>query len=282
MIGKNSSKVLLAIINAYYDVKNGYSHCSVNEINKKFGISLKNIPEIFKQLEAEGYIRDCTVNGYYKRFEILNSYLCPDFILDERLNTSQKNFLLKCLEQNINESLSKKEICRRINNNENISNLNTVLNKIEKATGNTVISLLKNTRYISGLIPEDSVYTEFGYRTILNRKNIEIKSTEDKIANFLHNKSYQGYKHRKNISEYKLSPEIIKEQLLKQDLKDYYTGIIPSDYKEYSIDRIDSSKGYVEGNIVITTNIINLMKGELSIKEFKNQINLLHNNINNY
>lgn len=51
---------------------------------------------------------------------------------------------------------------------------------------------------------------------------------------------------------------------------------------EYSIDRLDSSKGYIEGNIVITTNTINLMKGELSIEEFKRQIQLLYNNINNY
>lgn len=282
MIGKSSSKVLLAIINAYYDSKNGYAHCSVNEINRNFGISLKNIPEIFKQLEADGYIRDYTVSGYYKRFRILNPYPCPDFILDNRLNTPQKNFLLKCLEEHINDSLSKKEICRRVNNNENISNLNTIANKIEKATGDTFISILKNIKYISGLIPENSVYTEFGYRTILNRKNIEEKSIEDKIANFLHDKSFQGYKHRKNISEYKLSPEIIRDQLLKQELKDYYTGIIPSDYKEYSIDRINSSKGYIEGNIVITTNTINLMKGELSTEEFKKQIQLLYNNINNY
>lgn len=91
----------------------------------------------------------------------------------------------------------KKEIYRRINNNENISNLNTVLNKIEKATGEAFIYILKNIKYVSGLIPENSLYTEFGYRTTLNRKNIEVKSKEDEISNFLHNKSYQGYKHRK-------------------------------------------------------------------------------------
>lgn len=282
MVGKSSSKVLLAIINAYYDSENKYAHCSVNEINRNFGIALKNIPEIFRQLEAEGYIKDCTVSGYYKRFKILNPYPCPNFILDNRLSTPQKNFLLKCLEENIDDSISKKEICRRVNNNENISNLNTVTNKIEKATGNTFISILKNIKYISGLIPENSIYTEFGYRTTLNRKNMEERSIEDKISNFLHDKSFQGYKHRKNISEYKLSPETIKDQLLKQELKDYYTGIIPNDYKEYSIDRIDSSKGYIEGNIVITTNTINLMKGELSTEEFKKQIQLLYNNINNY
>lgn len=100
---------------------------------------------------------------------------------------------------------------------------------------------------------------------------MEVKSEEDKIANFLHDKSYQGYKHRKNISEYKLSPKIIKEQLLKQKLKDYYTEIIPSDYKEYSIDRIYSSKGYIEGNVVITTNTINLMKGSFQWKSLRNR-----------
>lgn len=282
MVGKNSSKVLLAVINAYYDSKNGYAHCSINEINRNFGISLKNMPEIFRQLEADGYIKDCTISGYYKRFKILNPYLCPDFILDNRLNTSQKNFLLKCLENDINDSLSKKEICRRVNNNENISNLNTITNKIEKAVGDTFISILKDVTYISGLIPENSIYTEFGYRTTLNRKNVEEKSIEDRIANFLHDKSYQGYKHRKNIQEYKLSPEIIKNQLLKQEMKDYYTGIIPDDYMEYSVDRLDSSKGYIEGNIVITTNTINIMKNNLSLEEFKKQIKLLYNNINNY
>lgn len=31
-----------------------------------------------------------------------------------------------------------------------------------------------------------------------------------------------------------------------------------------------------------TTNVINIMKNNLSLEEFKKQINLLYNNINNY
>lgn len=65
-------------------------------------------------------------------------------------------------------------------------------------------------------------------------------------------------------------------------MKDYYTGIIPNDYKDYSIDRLDSTKGYTEDNIVITTNIINTMKLDMSIEEFKEQIKLLYNNMNNF
>lgn len=62
----------------------------------------------------------------------------------------------------------------------------------------------------------------------------------------------------------------------------WYTGVIPKNYEEYSVDRIDSSKGYTEDNIVVTTGIVNTMKLDMSIEEFKEQIKLLYNNINNF
>lgn len=65
-------------------------------------------------------------------------------------------------------------------------------------------------------------------------------------------------------------------------MKDYYTGVIPKNYEEYLVDRIDSSKGYTEDNIVVTTGIVNTMKLDMSIKEFKEQIKLLYNNMNNF
>ena len=49
-IGKTTIKVLLAIVNAYYDEQNGYSHCSVAEINKKYGIAKNSMPKMFQQL----------------------------------------------------------------------------------------------------------------------------------------------------------------------------------------------------------------------------------------
>ena len=57
--------------------------------------------------------------------------------------------------------------------------------------------------------------------------------------------------------------------MLKQEYKDYYTGQVPENYEDYSIDRIDSNLGYIEGNIVITTNRVNAMKNDMSIEEFK-------------
>ena len=85
MIGKSSKNVVLALINAYKSDE--FSHCSVNEFNLKYGISMRNLPDIFKQLEDEGYIENCTVNGYFKKFKILKPYPCPKFVLDSRLST---------------------------------------------------------------------------------------------------------------------------------------------------------------------------------------------------
>lgn len=278
MIGKSSKNVVLALINAYKSDE--FSHCSINEFNLKYGISIRNLPDIFKQLEDERYIENCTINGYFKRFKILKPYPCPKFILDSRLNTQQKNFLLACRDNNITKDISKKEFCRRILHSECLSNLNRTLNKIEERIGDTIFSLEMDE--ISGLIPENAIYTKYGYRSLAVCRKKEEITHEDEIANLLYKKSSHGFKHRKSITEYTLTPEIIKKQLLKQDMKDYYTGVIPKSYKEYSIDRIDSSKGYTEDNIVITTGIVNTMKLDMSIDEFKEQIKLLYNNMNNF
>ena len=282
-IGKTTIKVLLALINAYYDEQNGYSHCSVAEFNQKYGLAKNSIPKMFQQLCDEGWIEDCTINGYYKRFRILRPYPCPDFITNiDGLSNSQKNFLLKCLEANIEEGLSKKEIARRVYDNENNNNITRSFNNIKEACGLSVFQLLDKVSYIEGLIPSNSEYTEHGYRTVLNRKDVHttILTIEDRIANHLYRKSSARFKKATNISDYNLTEDYIKELLEKQEYKDFYTGIKPEDYREYSIDRIDSLKGYVQGNVVITTNVVNMMKGEMSVEEFLNKINTIHNNQN--
>ena len=79
-----------------------------------------------------------------------------------------------------------------------------------------------------------------------------------------------------------VSEDYIRGLLLKQEFKDYYTGLIPENYKDYSIDRIDSNLGYIEGNIVITTNRVNTAKNDMTTEEFKKLILDLYNNISNF
>ena len=79
--------------------------------------------------------------------------------------------------------------------------------------------------------------------------------------------------------EYNLTLEYIKELLLKQEYKDYYTGQVPENYEDYSI---DNNLGYIEGNIVITTNRVNTMKNDMSTEEFKKLISDVYKNISNF
>lgn len=110
---KRNLNVLLAVINAYEE----FSHFSGAELNHKFGFATKNIPQMLKDLVDLKYIENHTINGFYNRYKILKHIDCPEFILDNRLSNSQKDFLLRCIEQNITEDLSKKEMARRVNEN---------------------------------------------------------------------------------------------------------------------------------------------------------------------
>lgn len=46
-----------------------------------------------------------------------------------------------------------------------------------------------------------------------------------------------------------------------------------------SIDRIDNSKGYIKGNVVWVSSIVNSMKNDLTEDEFVYVINLIYENI---
>lgn len=281
---KRNLNVLLAVINAYEE--NGeFSHFSGSELNHKFGFVTKNIPQMLKDLVELKYIENHTINGFYNRYKILKHIDCPEFILDDRLSNSQKDFLLRCVEQNITEDLSKKEMARRVNGNENGWNFSRSVNGIlETLEEDSLFNIIGEFNIVKGLKPENAIKTEFGYKTNKNIKKLESneKTQDNMIAQFLLKKSSQCKRRRSKVLEYNLTLEYIKELLLKQEYKDYYTGLVPENYEDYSLDRIDSNLGYIEGNVVITTNRVNAMKNDMSTEEFKKLISDLYNNITNF
>lgn len=281
---KRNLNVLLAVINAYEE--NGeFSHFSGSELNHKFGFATKNIPQMLKDLVELKYIENHTINGFYNRYKILKHIDCPEFILDDRLSNSQKDFLLRCIEQNITEDLSKKEMARRVNGNENGWNFSRSVNGIlETLEEDSLFNIIGEFNIVKGLKPENAIKTEFGYKTNKNIKKLESneKTQDNMIAQFLLKKSSQCKRRRSKVLEYNLTLEYIKELLLKQEYKDYYTGLVPENYEDYSLDRIDSNLGYIEGNVVITTNRVNAMKNDMSTEEFKKLISDLYNNITNF
>lgn len=277
---KRNLNVLLAVINAYEE--NGeFSHFSGAELNHKFGFATKNIPQMLKDLVDLKYIENHTINGFYNRYKILKHIDCPEFILDNRLSNSQKDFLLRCIEQNITEDLSKKEMARRVNGNG--WNFSRSVDGILEILGeDSLFDIISEFNIVKELKPENAIKTEFGYKTNKNIKRLDSseKTQDNIIAQFLLKKSSQC--RRNKVLEYNLTLEYIKELLLKQEYKDYYTGQVPENYEDYSIDRIDSNLGYIEGNIVITTNRVNTMKNDMSTEEFKKLISDIYKNISNF
>lgn len=281
---KRNLNVLLAVINAYEE--NGeFSHFSGAELNHKFGFATKNILQMLKDLVDLKYIENHTINGFYNRYKILKHIDCPEFILDNRLSNSQKDFLLRCIEQNITEDLSKKEMARRVNGNENGWNFSRSVDGILEILGeDSLFDIISEFNIVKELKPENAIKTEFGYKTNKNIKRLDSseKTQDNIIAQFLLKKSSQCRRRRNKVLEYNLTLEYIKELLLKQEYKDYYTGQVPENYEDYSIDRIDSNLGYIEGNIVITTNRVNTMKNDMSTEEFKKLISDIYKNISNF
>ena len=161
-----------------------------------------------------------------------------------------------------------------------------MVSNIETLVGCNYLKYIKeNLEEVKGLVPSNAVKSKQGYRTDSSKKPLLITKDTPKevlIASFLFQKSKQGWRLRTKVMEYSITEDYIKELLLKQEYKDYYTGLVPENYEDYSLDRIDSNLGYIEGNVVITTTRVNVMKNDMSIEEFKKMISDLYNNITNF
>jgi hypothetical protein len=112
---------------------------------------------------------------------------------------------------------------------------------------------------------------------------------------YYNNKKYKGvgllaqsvYSHiqwgaKKRNIEFNVSKEYLWQQYLNQDGKCYYTDLdidlnTRNNKKTASVDRIDSSKGYIEGNIIWVHKNINIMKNVFSEQDFINYCRLVVN-----
>lgn len=75
----------------------------------------------------------------------------------------------------------------------------------------------------------------------------------------------------------------LEEILNKQENKCYYTHL-PFKSDEFNspfVDRIDSSKGYIKGNVVICRAGINIMKNDLDLESFKKEVCNIYENLDN-
>jgi hypothetical protein len=97
------------------------------------------------------------------------------------------------------------------------------------------------------------------------------------------------YEAKQRNLEFSISPEYIWNIFLQQERKCRFSGlelILAKSNKEResgcataSLDRIDSSKGYIEGNVQWIHKDLNFMKSNMSDKEFINWCSLVTDNI---
>lgn len=93
------------------------------------------------------------------------------------------------------------------------------------------------------------------------------------IESLLH-KRFSGAKNRakRKHMDFDIPQEYLYELWDNQDGKCYYSGLSmtfdANDLYTVSIDRIDSSKGYIIGNVALACWVINNMKASLTIEEF--------------
>jgi hypothetical protein len=80
---------------------------------------------------------------------------------------------------------------------------------------------------------------------------------------------------------YEIDVDILKAKFEAQDGRCFYSGI-PFDMEgndrrfSLSIERVDNSLGYIESNVVLVCTVVNSMKNNLTLAEFKEIVGKLH------
>lgn len=263
------------IVNAYYDEETEYSHFCMQDLNLIWGFGSRNCYKLLQELEKLNLIEDHTISGYFKRYKILKPTRVPKFMLNAKLTNIQKEFMLNSLQKQVKEGISNKEWSRRVYGYEDKVLRKNVRN-IEDSCGKSFWEIYDCTPITIYLKPSFGTKTNFGYK---GGNSISTNKIESNIISRLITRINSSAKTRG--LENNLTPEYLEELLNKQNYKDYYTGL-PVNENDWSVDRIDSDKGYIQGNIALTHKMINIMKNEQTIEEFKKNITVLYNNINNF
>lgn len=280
---------------------------SVVELEKKLHFSQKTISASLRDLVNKGELEDRCVNGYYSRYKLNYSGVCPSFIYST-ITPGQKDFLIrmkKALNGNYTKLTGKAldKILYPDIKDHSSGPTSSTMSLIKRELGKDVFDIVKEWESIELKISIDSnkgriIKDDNGYKYLASPTNSqdfccqycgetdpakfgEYHKTCKKCQNerakekrmkdtfkYLYNKALSGYRARKYIKNFKLTPEIIEEVWKEQEEKDYYTGEKITQVSDMSIDRIDSSKGYTKDNICITKVKINVAKNDLSESDF--------------
>lgn len=297
-MSKNEVLSFLAAIK-YFEHEDGYCHFMKSKLCKlvKLTGSSEALTKSLNYLEENGYISNHTVNGYLLRYKLIKDVKCYSFMIDTRFSRCVRGFLYLLKESNHDfaNGLKPRHISRLLNIS--IYSANHYLNAIRKVgdfeqliKSDSIASFnpeeFKDCTYAEGLyIPAKlvkekkccycgcstrSMFEDHCYNVCQKcmHSHGSIKFLEGIIPRLYNNSKTSA---RSRSLSHSLTKEYISNLLNSQGGRCAYTG------REFdltikdlcpSIDRIDSSIGYEEGNIAIVLTCVNLAKRDMSLDLF--------------
>lgn len=253
--------------------------------------------------ELQGGFQRLNKNGSYPRFKIEKPLECPEFIFKKEFEIGYKCILLALFKTPMEEitptRLDKAKVCgystakkylEKYNPKEDLNLYSSSIKKsiivderiITNDNGDLVYSTAKSEYKCQYCGETDPSKFELNNHITCKhcRNKLRHKKEHEDMQTALYNRS-QDSAYKRGL-EFNLTKEYIEDLLKQQDYKCFYTGVKfekeKNIFTQPSIDRIDSNKGYIKGNVVISTVIANTIKQELTIS---NLYTILHKFIDN-
>ena len=314
MVRENMSErelmVRLSLIK-YYEREDGFCYFKKDDYrNLSVFSGEKSIIAAFKFLESKGLIKNYTKNGFVSKYKILiNGVKCYDFFLNKNLRLSWITLLYELSRHyDGRDWISAKYVCSLIHSYKT-STASNILSEIRKFiniedTLNNLNEVRVDDSYLvdgytktddgifygSYIVKKKCIHCgeenddSFSFRNYNVCKKCSVKKSTLKFSS-IESRLYTRSKDSARLREfeYNLTKEYIKDLLIKQDYKCAYSGLefdLNTINCTPSIDRIDSSKGYVMGNVAIVRTDINKMKNNYSMDLFKKLVCAAADNFN--
>lgn len=305
-------KSCAAFISSYY-YKDGYCHLKREDLAKFLNVKKLDTTSIMiNKLVKNNWISNKTVNGFYMRIKLLDKDLiCPDFILNEELPLFVRGFLYCIKDCEIPKrkvdqikiyskffEVEKRKIEKILYSTTKLLNINDILSNFDiiHFDLNNLYDNLNYSyngfyyrkaaqdiycKYCGSLLNNNNKY-EKEYKCCKNCSDL-LKTDSGIISSLLYKRS----KHNSvNYDfDYSIDKKYLSDILIEQNFKCAYSGL---DFDLFdtigvpTVDRIDSNKGYVKGNVSIVRCDVNKMKSDYNLDRFKLLIKSLNNNISNF
>lgn len=277
-------EVILLLVNAFLE-EDGYAHIGLNCLSDN-AMGQDPIKIILKELVKDNELEEKTVNGFYRRFIVKNPKPCPEFLFNTHLSITNKTFILRCINFDLDKSLLNDPYYLKEYFNNETEFVKRMLYQIKKGLGESLESFLnKPLTYKTSIIYNEKfplIKTENGYQVDsekhTKREYKLSKPNIDNVGMYVYGKIIARINgNYERFGKSTITVEQINELYKEQKGLDYYTNEPFDCIQDISADRIDSDLPYDKSNIVLTHNKINMMKGKQSAEEFIQSCKLVAN-----